>query len=191
MKRRTFYHISLLFPYLVLLVSAAITALANGFDLFTQADPALNFVAGMFSFFAIAGIIWGPLYTWMVIVMLIWSRGRRTADVRQLYMLSPVLLACSMGIPALVVDPASSGRFVAEGFLRMNNMGFAIPILVGESGEEPLYIGVAWLFMAAICLVVGYTFVGIVTWVEGRFTRRGWFKEEVETQGSGNPRPGI
>ena len=184
-KRRTFYHLSLSVPYVVLIISGVITALANGFDLFTQADPAMSVVIGVFSFFTIAGVIWGPLYTWMVVVMLIWSRGRRTEDVRRLYLLSPVLLACSMGIPVLATDPASSGRLLAEGFLRMNNMGFAISFLMGEPGEEPLYIGIAWLFMAAICLVVGYAFVGIMVWVEGMLEKRGKFRQE-ET-----PLPGI
>lgn len=178
MKRRTFYHLSLSFPFLVLIVSWAITALTGGVDQFYQSAPALSFAAGMFSFFAISGVIWGPLYMWMVIVMLIWSWGRRTEEVRQLYMLSPVLLAGSMGIPALIFDPTSSGRFLAEGFLRMNNLGFVVPILMGESGEEPVYIGLAWLFMAAICIVVGYAFVGTVVWIERGLTRRGKFKDE-------------
>ena len=86
-----------------------------------------------------------------------------------------------MGIPALAVDPASSGRLLAEGFLRMNNIGFAIPVLFGDSSEESLYIGMAWLFMAAICMVVGYLFVGIVLLVERWLLAGGVLKEDAST----------
>ena len=182
MKLRTFYHLSLAIPYLVLIFSGGITLLMNGFDPFMRSpDPALGIVAGVMVFFTFSAIVWGPLYTWMVAVMLIWSRNRRTEDVRRLYLLSPVLLGCSMGIPALAVDPASSGRLLAEGFLRMNNIGFAIPLLFGDSSEESLYIGMAWLFMAAICMVVGYLFVGIVLLVERWLLAGGVLKEDAST----------
>ncbi len=181
MKRRTFYHLSLAIPYLALIVSGAVTFLSAGFDVFTDTfSSSPNIFIGVTAFFAVAGIVWGPLYTWMVIVMLLWGRKRSTDDIRRLYLLSPLLLACSMGLPALVIDLESSGRLFAEGILRMNNMGFAIPVLFGEVSEEPLYIGMAWLFMAGICIVVGYAFVGIMVWVENRMSKRGKFKEESE-----------
>ena len=182
MKRRTFYKLSLSIPYLVLIVTGAITYLANGLDIFNEApDPSLGIFIGVMAFFTIAGIIWAPLYTWMVIVMLIWGRGRSTDDIRRLYMLSPFLLACSMGIPVLIMDPATSGKFLLEGILRMNNMGFAVPILLQNiDAEMSSVIGVAWLFMAAICIVVGYVFVGIMVWIERRMTARGKFKDEPE-----------
>jgi hypothetical protein len=181
MKRRTFYHLSLAIPYLALIVSGAVTFLASGFDVFTDTfGSSPGIFIGVTAFFTVAGIVWGPLYTWMVIVMLLWGRKRSTDDIRRLYLLSPFLLACSMGLPALVIDPGSSGRLFAEGILRMNNMGFAIPVLFGEVSEEPLYIGMAWLFMAAICIVVGYAFVGTVVWIERGLTKRGKFKDEPE-----------
>ena len=175
-----FYHLSLSIPYLALIVSGVITFLANGLDVFNDTpEPSLGIFVGALAFFTIAGVVWGPLYTWMVIVMLIWSRGRSTDDIRRLYMLSPVLLACSMGIPVLITDPATSGKFLLEGILRMNNMGFAVPVLLREATQESMYIGMAWLFMAAICIVVGYVFVGLMVWVERRMIAQGKFKDET------------
>jgi len=96
-----------------------------------------------------------------------------------MYMLSPVLLACSMGIPVLIVDPRTSAYFLLEGILRMNDMGFAVPVLLKDFAREmALSIGVAWLFMAAICIVVGYAFVGIALWIEKLMIKRNMFKEE-------------
>jgi len=180
-KRRTFYHFSLAVPYLALIVTGVITYLANGLNVFNDTPaPSLGILVGVLAFFTIAGVVWGPLYTWMVIVMLIWGRGRSTDDIRRLYMLSPILLACSMGIPVLITDPATSGKFLMEGILRMNNMGFAAPFLLRDSSQESIYIGVAWLFMAAISIVVGYAFVGIMVWVERKIKERGKFKDEPE-----------
>ena len=96
-----------------------------------------------------------------------------------MYVLSPVLLACSMGIPVLIIDPRTSAYFLLEGILRMNNMGFAVPVLLRNfTGETSLTIGVAWLFMAAISIVVGYAFIGIALWVERIMSKRNKFKEE-------------
>lgn|GEM_PF-3468725 len=181
MKRRTFYHLSLAIPYLALIVSGAVTYTVRGLDIFNDVpDPSLSVLVGALAFFTFAGVIWGPLYTWMVIIMLIWGRRRGTEDIRRMYLLSPVLLACSMGLPILVMDPASSGRFLLEGILRMNNMGFAVPILLGDSSRDPMYIGMSWLFLAAICIVVGYAFVGTVVWAERVLSKRGKFKDEAE-----------
>jgi hypothetical protein len=84
-----------------------------------------------------------------------------------------------MGLPVLITDPATSGRFLLEGILRMNHMGFAIPALLrGTEQEMTSVIGVAWLFMAAICIVVGYIFVGIAMWIERGLIKQGRFKGE-------------
>jgi hypothetical protein len=181
-KRRTFYQLSLSFPYLVLIISGVFTYFADGLNIFNDVpDSALSLFIGVMVFYTISGIVWGPLYTWMVIVMLIWGRGKSTEEVRRLYLLSPVLLACAMGIPVLITDPATSGRFFLEGILRMNNMGFAVPPLLSQGYQESSsMIGFAWLFMAAISIVVGYAFVGIALWLERILAKRGRFKEEVE-----------
>jgi hypothetical protein len=182
-KRRTFYQLSLAFPYFVLIISGVFTYFADGLNIFNDVpDSALSIFTGVMVFYTIAGIVWGPLYTWMVIVMLIWGRGKSTDEVRRLYLLSPVLLACSMGIPVLITDPATSGRFFLEGILRMNNMGFAVPALFTQGYQESSsVIGFAWLFMAAISIVVGYAFVGLAMLLERGLSKRGKFKEEAET----------
>ncbi|MFT3891643.1 MAG: hypothetical protein QM730_08435 [Anaerolineales bacterium] len=182
MKRRTFYQLSLSLPYILLIVTGAFTYFADGLNVFNDVpDSGLSIITGMMVFYTIAGIVWGPLYTWMVVVMLLWGRGRSTEEIRRLYLLSPVLLACSMGIPVLITDPASSGRFFLEGILRMNNMGFAVPAIIVQGYEESSsVIGFAWLFMAAISILVGYIFVGIAMWLERVLTKRGKFKEETD-----------
>jgi hypothetical protein len=180
-KRRTFYQVCLSFPYLLLVITGAFTYLADGMNIFNDVpDSTLSIFTGVMVFYTIAGIVWGPLYTWMVVVMLIWGRGRSTDDIRRMYLLSPVLLACSMGLPVLITDPATSGRFLLEGILRMNHMGFAVPALLrGAEEEMTSVIGIAWLFMAAICIVVGYVFVGIAMWIERGLSKGGKFKDET------------
>ena len=175
MKHRTFYHISLLLPYFALVVSGAITFLVGGFDAFSNTpDPGFNFFTGTAIFFTVSAIVWGPLYTWMVVVMLIWGRGRSTEDVRHMYLLSPVLLGCSTGILVLIIDPLNSGKFLLAGILNMNNMGFAVPVLLNNMNREAsLGIGISWLFAAMICMVIGYVFVGFVLWLERALMKRG------------------
>lgn len=181
MKRRTFYHLSLLLPYIVLVISLAVAFLTGAIDDFFSSPSALGVFAGVVAFFAFSGILWGPLYTWMVIVMLIWSRGRNTDDIRFLYFLSPVLLACSMGIPAISVSLPTSIFFLIDGFLRINNLGFVSSVLLKDMDQDMFFgVSFSWAFMAVICLVVGYAFVGVVVWIEHVLTRRGFFKDETD-----------
>ena len=166
----------------MLIISGAVTFLVNGLDGYNNPfDSSLGILAGVMVFFTVSGVVWGPLYTWMVVVMLIWGRGRSTGDIRRMYLFSPLLLACSMGIPVVIADFRGAGYFLMAGILRMNNMGFAVPILFRNFDQEmSSVIGVAWLFMAAICIVIGYAFVGTVVWVERGLTKRGKFKDEPE-----------
>jgi hypothetical protein len=182
MKRRTFYHLSLLLPYIALAFSLAFAFLTNALDNFFSSLSSLEIFAGVLAFFGFSGIIWGPLYTWMVIVAWVWGRKRKFEEVRLLYLLSPVLLACSMGIPVLILEPLDAGKFLLEGILRINNLGFAVPVFVRYMSEEtPLIFGVMWLFMAVLCLVIGYAFVGIVLWIEKILSKRGLLKDETNS----------
>jgi uncharacterized membrane protein YhdT len=47
--------------------------------------------------------------------------------------------------------------------------------------ETPVVFGMAWLFMAAICLMIGYIFVGVTLWVEKVMSKRGMFKDDGPT----------
>ena len=182
MKRRAFYHLSLLLPYIVLAFSLAFSFLTGVIESFLDFPSSLGIVAGVIGFFGLSGIIWGPLYTWMVIIAWVWSRGRTTNDVRQLYLLSPVLLAFSMGIPTLLIEPEGAWSFLLEGILRINNLGFAVPVFVRSiDSETSLVLGVAWLVMAVLCLVIGYAFVGIVLWIEKVLSKRGLLKDEINS----------
>ncbi len=100
-------------------------------------------------------------------------------EIRVMYLLSPVLLACATGIPALLVNGPHSGLSLLWGFLYMNKLDFIIPILFRNyDSEQAFSIGLAWVFMAALCVVIGYAFVGIVLLIEKMLTRRGLLIEE-------------
>lgn len=180
MKRRTFYHVSLSLPYIALAISGAFTYFTNGLDVFNEIPPiSLNVLAGMMIFFTLSAMIWGPLYTWMVIVMLLWGRGKSTDTIRRLYILSPILLACSMGLPAMLVGIPDSVFFLLWGLLHMNNLDFVMPALVENYYEEQsLSIGLAWVFMAVICVVIGYAFVGMALLIERALNKQNVFKSE-------------
>jgi hypothetical protein len=184
-KRETFYHLSLSLPYIVLAISGAFTYFTNGLDVFNEVpSSSLNILTGMMIFFTISAIIWGPLYTWMVIAMLFWGRGKSPDAVRRMYILSPLLLACSMGLPALLVGIPDSGLFLLWGFLQMNHLDFVMPILFENYyQEQSLSIGLAWAFMAAICVVIGYAFVGIALLIERTLKKQNLFKSEERLEG--------
>jgi len=68
--------------------------------------------------------------------------------VRRMYILSPLLLACSMGVPALLVGIPGSGIFLLWGLLHLNNLDFVMPILFENyQQEQSLSIAVAWALM--------------------------------------------
>jgi hypothetical protein len=176
-KRKMFYHLSLSLPYIALLISVAFTYLAEGFDVFSSPSPGI--VSGTLMFFAFSAVIWAPLYTWMVVVMLLWGRGRTETEIRTLYLLSPALLSGAMGIPALLVSLPDSGLFLLWGFMRLNHLDFVIPILFEEySVDDAMAVVFVWAFMAALCLVIGYAFVGCGLLLERVMHRRGFFVEE-------------
>ncbi|HLF74003.1 MAG TPA: hypothetical protein VI524_06645 [Anaerolineales bacterium] len=181
MKRKTFYHLSLLLPYLALVLSGVLTYFANGFDPFASGDTPGVFLGVLF-FFSVTGAIWGPLYTWMVVAMLFWGRGKSADAIRRMYLLSPLLLACSMGLPALLVGMPHAGTFLLWGVLRMNNLEFVVPILFDNYlQEQSLSIGLAWALMAALSIVIGYVFVGMALLIERLMKERGLFKGEMVT----------
>jgi hypothetical protein len=173
-KRKTFYFVSLFLPYVALAFGGALSFLVYEVGLDSNAfDGPLSILAGTVMFFSVSAIIWGPLYTWAVILMLFWGRGKPADELRRAYLLLPVLLACSMGIPALLFYMDSSIALLAWGFLHLANLDFLTPLLLKNTPlEEALIVSVAWVFMAAVCLVVGYLFVGIVLLVERILKRR-------------------
>lgn len=186
MKRKTFYHISLSLPYIALILSGAWTYFTAGFDVFASSSSP-GILLGSAYFFSVSAIIWGPLYTWMVVAMLFWGRGKSADAVRQMYILSPFLLAFAMGLPALLVGMPYAGLFLLWGVLRMNNLDFIMPLFFQDyHPEESLSIGLVWAFMAAICIAIGYVFVGIVLLIEKEMKRRDLFKEEEDGNQSSN-----
>lgn len=185
MKRRTFYHLSLSLPYLALFVSVALAYMTGGLELFS-ASSSPGILGGLALFFTFSAVLWGPLYTWMVAVMLFWGRWRTESEVRTLYLLSPALLACAMGIPALLVGMPDSGMFMVWGFVFINHLDFVMPVFFENfSLEESLTVSLLWAFMAALCIVIGYAFVGCALLIERVMQRRRLFIEELPGNGSG------
>ena len=130
-------------------------------------------------FFTLSAILWAPLYTWMVVIMLLWGRGKKADEVRTLYLLSPALLACAMGFPALLVGMPGSALMMLWGILHLSNLDFIMPVFFDNySVEQSLSVVLAWAFMAALCIVIGYAFVGGALLIERVMTRRGLFLEE-------------
>ena len=179
MKRKTFYHLSLSLPYIVLLISGAFTYFVEGLDFFSSpSQPGV--LIGILAFFTLSAILWAPLYTWLVVVMLFWGRGKTADEVRKMYLLSPALLAAAMGFPALLISMPGSGLVMLWGLLHMNNLDFIMPVFFDEySVEQSLSVVLVWAFMAALCLVIGYAFVGGVLLIERAMKRRGLFIEEA------------
>jgi hypothetical protein len=179
-KRKTFYHLCLALPYIALTVSGAFTYFTNGLDLLNGGPPAsLTVLSGMLIFFTVSAIIWGPLYTWMVLVMLLWGRGKSANMIRRLYHFSPLLLAGSMGVPAIIIGIPDSGPFLLWGFLRMNHLDFVMPVFfINYYHEQALGTTVSWVFMAATSVVIGYAFVGVALLIERALQRRNLFIEE-------------
>lgn len=189
MKRKTFYNISLSLPYIALIASGAfmLSVFVAGLGQVVSNGSQDGFLAillgilvGSVALYSVGGFIWVPLYTWMVVVMLFWGRGKTANEIRNMYLLSPILLGCSMGFPAVLMDLPGAMLLLFWGLLHIANLDFIVRGIFENNGflEASLAVGVLWVFMAAICLVVGYGFVGIVLLIERIMTRRGVFKEE-------------
>jgi len=111
--------------------------------------------------------------------MLFWGRGKTADEVRKMYLLSPGLLAAAMGFPALLVSMPGSGLMMLWGLLHMNNLDFIMPVFFDDySVEQSLSVVLVWAFMAALCLVIGYAFIGGVLLIERAMKRRGLLVEE-------------
>jgi hypothetical protein len=177
-KRKSFYNISLLLPFLFLVLTGGLTYFADRFGI-VGGSSSPNLFMGTMMFFALSGIIWVPLYTWMVLVMLFWGRDKSAKEVRGLYLLSPLILACAMGIPALLVNAPYSGAFLLSGFIRMYNLDFILPAIYREiDTEQALGIGVAWMVMGGLCVIIGYMFVGSILLIERVLLKRDAFLDE-------------
>ncbi|MGE5775067.1 MAG: hypothetical protein ACM33V_02545 [Chloroflexota bacterium] len=188
MKRKTFYHLSLSLPYIALAVTGALTFLAYGVGAVWEVFPDgfLGIITGVIAFFSMSAVVWAPLYTWMVIVMLFWGRDKNADEVRKAYLFLPLLLACSMGIPAFFFYMESSAMLLSWGFLYLAHLDSVTSILFKDySFEETLIVSVGWGFMAVICIVVGYMFVGIVLLIERVLKRYKLFRGEEAVSETG------
>ena len=85
-----------------------------------------------------------------------------------------------MGFPALLVGLPYSGSYLLWGFLRALNLDFLIQILFEDDYlYQAVNVALTWAFMAALCIVIGYAFVGGVLLIERTLKRRGLLSDEA------------
>lgn len=170
MKRKTFLRLTLLVPYLALGASFAVSAtVTNIFD-FSYTE---SFLINILVLFTGTGLIWVPLYTWMAAVLLLWSIGRSEKEIYQVYFLSPLILAGSMGIPASLMNLPEAGMVILWGILHSARMEFIMRFLFPYfDGEYALYFATAIFMMGTLCIVIGYAFVIPVTWLDRALRKR-------------------
>lgn len=180
MNRKTFYHLSLSLPYIALVITGALAFIAYELKVDWEGlNGLLGILTGAVVFFSVSAVVWAPLYTWMVIVMLFWGRGKNADEVRKAYLFLPLLLACSMGIPAFFFYMESSAMLLSWGFLYLAHLDSVTSILFKDySFQETIVVSVGWGFMAIICIVVGYMFVGAVLLIERVLKRFKLFQGE-------------
>ena len=182
MKRKSFYHLSLAVPYLALMLSGGITYFGNPTNPF---DPPPNVLLGLMAFFTGAAVVWAPFYTWMVVVLLFWARDKTAAQVKRTYLLTPLILACSLGLPVMAIDLISTRMLVIGGLTRLLNLDFLLPTLLRNVDvEQSLSAGFVWIVVATICLVIGYIFVGIILLIERELQKRQTFRDEPDADSS-------
>lgn len=96
-----------------------------------------------------------------------------------MFLLSPVLFACSMGIPASGTNFTGLALSLLWGLLHAFNLDLIAPAFFDQYlFEEAFALGMAWAMMAAVSLAVGYGFVGIVLLIERLMKRHGFFREK-------------
>lgn len=167
MKRKNFFRLSLLVPYLVLAVTAVISlsSLAT-----VSVDTWLINVTTVFTFSA---IFWAPLYTWMTVVLWLWSIGKSEAEIYRVYALSPFILASAMGIPVTLFSMPEGGIMIVWGILHTLHFDNLARYLFPDFNGEYM-VGLAGLIvvMGGISVLIGYLFVGLMVWIDRVLQKR-------------------
>ena len=168
MQRKTFLRLSLLLPYLVLGVSAAISIpLMNSFSMYD------NWFISLLVTFTVSAIIWGPLYTWIAVVLWLWSIERSEEEIQRAYYLSPFMLAGAMGIPASIIEVDQTLNLLGWSLLHFLHLDmFASTLFPTFDLDTALVLAVAIFMMGSLCIIIGYVFVGPVAWLERALLKR-------------------
>ena len=175
MQRKTFLRLCLLLPYLALGVSALITIPFIDSVSFYE-----NWFLAVLGIFTVSAIVWGPLYTWMAIVLWIWSIGRSEREVRRAYYLSPFILAGAMGVPTIAFSANDSAALFLWNILHRFRLEYLMPNFFPYfSVETPLIILVALLMMGGLSVMIGYVFVGIVFLIERALLKRNYLITDI------------
>jgi hypothetical protein len=170
MKRKTFLRLTLPVPYLALGATFAVSATVGGIFDFSYSN---SFLINLLVVFTTSAIVWGPLYTWMVLVLLLWSIGRSENEIYRVYFLAPLILAGSMGLPASLMDLPQAGMVILWGILHSARMEFFMRFIFPNfDGEYALYFATAIFMMGTLCILIGYAFVLPITWVDRALRKR-------------------
>lgn len=176
MKRTTYYRLSLLLPYLVLGLTAIISI-----PLYETVADSENWLLIALFAFTISAIIWGPLYTWVVVTLLLWGIRRSEKEIRFSLLLAPLMLAAGMGIPTAIMDVNTTGALILWNFLHSIHAEHLLPSFFPYfKTEDPMIFMVAMLMMGGICIMVGYPFVLLVLGFDRVLTRKHVLIAETE-----------
>jgi hypothetical protein len=105
MKPRSYFGWSLMFPYVLWLVSALLLFILSSMN----ESEALNFILMPIAFYVLGVILWFLPYTVLAVGMWIWSRNKSTKSLWRAAMLAPFFLFMLALIGTMIVSlPAES-----------------------------------------------------------------------------------
>ena len=100
MKPRTYFGLSLLFPYILWIICALAAFLLSSLE----TTPAWDILLMPIMFYAFGILLWFLPYTILAVGMWIWSRNKSTAALYKLALTAPLLLVVLMLIEAVLVS---------------------------------------------------------------------------------------
>jgi hypothetical protein len=114
MKPRTYFGLTLLFPYILWGICALVVFLLSS----QETSTVWNIVLMPITFYTFGVILWLVPYTVLAAGMWLWSRNKSTAAIYRLAMRAPILLFPLMLIEAVLVSlPAESVAKLAKDLL--------------------------------------------------------------------------
>lgn len=151
MKPKTYFRLTLLFPYLLWCICALTVYILSLQDTSTAWDTALMPVF----FYTFGILLWFVPYTLLAVGLLIWSRNKPTATLRKAAMIAPLLFAVLMLIESTLVS------------LPFDNAADYMETMPGQTA-----------LLGGFSLVFGYMCVGIALGFYKLLQTRGLIQEE-------------
>lgn len=136
MKSHTYFGLALLLPYILWVISALLAYLYSALEISTDWDILLIPVM----FYAIGIIVWFIPYTFLAIVLWIWSRHKPLKVLSRAAMVSPFLLGILI---------------IAQGMLVNLPVG-GISQLARDLSEQIIFLGGLSLFFGYLCVGIAF-----------------------------------